>query len=64
MRERDPRDNTYEEGTRITAKENPNLQLIITKYSQRIYYCAAVNDTTGKMYAYFERNLIPPTQAE
>jgi hypothetical protein len=63
MRDRDPRDNVYEEGTRITAKENPSLQLIITKYSQRIYYCAALDDMDGKMYAYFERNLIPPTKS-
>jgi hypothetical protein len=64
MRDRDPRDNVYEEGTRITAKENPNLQLVITKYSQRIYYCAAVDDMAGKLYAYFEGNLIPPMKAK
>ena len=64
MRDQNLRDNIYEEGTQIRAKENPDLQLVITKYSQRIYYCTAVDDMPSKMYAYFEANLIPPTKVK
>jgi hypothetical protein len=53
-------DNIYAEGTIITAKQNPTLQLKITKYYQRIYYCSAVGDETRKQLVYFERELIPP----
>lgn len=60
MRDRNQMDNLYEEGTIITAKENPELKLIITKYSQRIYHCRAVDDPEGRAFAYFERNLIAP----
>lgn len=64
MRDQDLRDNIYKEGTQLTAKENPERQLVITKYSQRIYYCTAVDDMTGKMYAYFEGNFIPPAEVK
>ena len=60
MRDRNQMDNLYKEGTIITAKENPELKLIITKYCQRIYHCRAVGDPEGKAFAYFERNLIAP----
>jgi hypothetical protein len=60
MRDRNQRDNIYQEGTFITAKENPELKLVITKYSQRIYYCTDVADESRR-FAYFERNLIAPT---
>jgi hypothetical protein len=60
MKDRNKMDNLYEEGTIICAKENPTLKLVITKYSQRIYYCTVPGDTTGRRFAYFESNLIPP----
>jgi hypothetical protein len=60
MRDRNQKDNVYEEGSFITAKENPALKLIITKYSQRIYYCRAAEDREGRQFAYFESNLIAP----
>jgi hypothetical protein len=53
-------DNIYAEGTLITAKENPSLQLKIFKYYQRIYYCSIVGDEKRKQLAYFERELIAP----
>ncbi len=53
-------DNVYEEGTVITAKVDPNLRLIITRYYQRIYYCAVEGEPDRKKLAYFERELIPP----
>jgi hypothetical protein len=52
-------DNLYPEGTRVTAKVNPALQLTIVKYMQRIYYCAVVGDEQSKQLAYFERELTP-----
>jgi hypothetical protein len=53
-------DNIYPEGAIITAKENPSLKLTITKYYQRIYYCAVVGDESRKQLVYFERELMPP----
>jgi len=55
-------DNLYEEGSIITAKENPDLKLVITKYCQRIYHCRPVGEPDGRAFAYFERNLIAPVQ--
>ena len=55
-------DNIYPEGILITAKENPSLQLKIINYKQRIYYCAVVGDEERKQLAYFERELIPPSE--
>ena len=63
MRDKNKRDNFYQEGTIITAKENPDLKLVITKYCQRIYYCA-IEGETGQQFAYFEHNLIAPTKAK
>jgi hypothetical protein len=54
------KDNIYPEGTVITAKQNPSLQLTIAKYNQRIYYCSIIGDEGAKQLAYFERELIPP----
>ena len=51
-------DNIYPEGTIITAKRDPSLQLKIVKYYQRIYYCAVVGDESSKQRVYFERELI------
>jgi hypothetical protein len=53
-------DNIYPEGTPITAKVDPSLKLIITKYYQRIYYCNVVDQPEKKQLAYFERELIAP----
>ncbi len=53
-------DNKYPEGTRITAKANPTLPLVIIRYYQRIYYCAVINNPAHKHFAYFERELTPP----
>jgi hypothetical protein len=52
-------DNIYPEGTLVTAKIHPSLQLVIIKYLQRIYYCAPVDDKQGKQQAYFEREILP-----
>lgn len=53
-------DNIYPEGTLITAKENPALQLKIMKYKQRIYYCVAAGHEDQKQLVYFEHELISP----
>lgn len=53
-------DNLYPEGTVISAKVNPSLQLVITSYRQRIYYCSAVDHPEQKGFAYFERELVRP----
>ena len=59
MRDRNPKDNIYQVGTFITAKENPGLMLVITKYCQRVYYCSSIIDDTRR-FAYFENNLMAP----
>jgi len=53
-------DNLYKEGSIITAKENPALDLIITRYYQRIYYCDVLGKPGKKQLVYFERELNPP----
>lgn len=53
-------DNIYPEGTLLTAKADPSLQLRVEKYYQRIYYCAVVGDEDKKQLAYFERELAAP----
>lgn len=57
-------DNIYPEGTLITAKKDPSLQLKIVKYIQRIYYCDVVGDETRQQLAFFERELIPPSNTD
>jgi hypothetical protein len=57
-------DNIYKEGTFITAKSNSECKLVIHRYIGRIYYCKAVDDPTGKLLAYFERELIAPVNAK
>ncbi|HYC87056.1 MAG TPA: hypothetical protein VEB86_17605 [Chryseosolibacter sp.] len=54
-------DNIYQEGTLISAKENPSLALKIIAYKQRIYYCSVVGDEARKQLVYFERELISPS---
>ncbi|HYG04528.1 MAG TPA: hypothetical protein VD927_18905 [Chryseosolibacter sp.] len=60
MRYRTNSDNIYQEGTRITAKENPSLILTISNYYQRIYYCTVVAGKNNKTLPYFEHELISP----
>ena len=55
-------DNRYQEGTIISARVSPSVKLKITRYYQRIYYCALVSEPNHKQFAYFERELIPPLQ--
>jgi hypothetical protein len=57
-------DNIYKEGTFITAKVDSERKLIINRYLGRIYYCKAVNDPNGQLFAYFERELIAPATAK
>ena len=64
MRDEINNDNIYKEGTVICAKSDPDLKLVILKYHQRIYYCAAVDHPERNNFAYFERELIPPVKSE
>ena len=50
-------DNTYAEGTIVTAKANPALY-------QRIYYCAVVGDEARKLLVYFDRELMFPNSSK
>ena len=53
-------DNKYKDGTLIIAKSDPDRQLIIDRYLDRIYYCKLVSEPQGKLLAYYERELLPP----
>lgn len=53
-------DNIYAEGSFITAKKNPSVQMEIVAYKQRIYYCVIVGDKERKQLVFFERELVPP----
>ena len=64
MRYRPNFDNTFQEGTVITAKSDPGVKLVIMKYYQRIYYCSVVGDANHKPLTYFERELIPPSTSD
>lgn len=59
MLDRNNTDNIYPEGIMVTAKANPSVTLVITKYMQRIYYCSVAGEENGKQHAYFERELVP-----
>jgi len=53
-------DNIFPVGAFIAARTEPDTRLIIKSYNQRIYYCDAVGDESGKQKVYFERELIAP----
>ena len=57
-------DNTFKEGSIITAKSDPNRTLVIGRYIKRIYYCKPIDDPDGKTLVYFERELIAPVIAQ
>jgi hypothetical protein len=64
MRDEINNDNSYKEGTVVCAKSDPGLKLVILKYRQRIYYCAAVDHPERNHFVYFERELIPPLKSK
>jgi len=64
MRKEIKDDNLYQEGSVISAKVNPSLELMIMKYRQRIYYCSVVDHPELNNFAYFEKELIPPGEQQ
>jgi hypothetical protein len=57
-------DNIYPVGTRTRAWVNPEQELVIHKYYQRIYYCVIVAKPEHDHLAYFERELMPSVTKE
>lgn len=57
-------DNIYKVGAIITARVNPGLKLVITKYYKGAYYCSVVGDPTRRNMIYFERDLVPSITLE
>jgi hypothetical protein len=53
-------DNRYKQGTIISARIDPTIQLRILEYKERIYYCDRVDQLDKTILAYFERELLPP----
>lgn len=56
-------DNIYSVGTRVRAKADPKVDLIIDSYQQRIYYCLPVDQLTQRPAAYFENELVAPAKS-
>jgi len=54
----DDHDNIYPEGTIVRLKAAPSVYLMIRKYQQRIYFCAAPDDQLDKQMPYYERELL------
>jgi uncharacterized protein YodC (DUF2158 family) len=52
-------ENKFKEGEVVRAKVNPNQNLIVRRYVDRIYYCKIQEDLSHKELVYFERELIP-----
>ena len=51
-------DNKFREGTTISARNNPEVAMVIVKYYQRIYYCVVTGDGSKKQHAFFEHELL------
>jgi len=51
--------NKFKEGEVVRAKVNPNQNLIVRRYVDRIYYCQIQENPTHKELVYFERELLP-----
>jgi hypothetical protein len=61
MNENPNNDNKYPVGSLVYAKAFPEQKLFVDAYKQRIYYCGVVDHPEVKQFAYFERELLPPT---
>ena len=53
----------YKVGDVVYAKENPNLLLVVRRYTNKIYYCMIQDETVQKQLVYFERDLLAPDSA-
>jgi len=52
------KDNKYEAGDAVYAKEAPDVKLIVRRYLDRIYYCRFPEEPDRKELVYFERELV------
>ncbi|WP_319499440.1 hypothetical protein [uncultured Draconibacterium sp.] len=52
-------ENKFKEGEVVRAKVNPNQNLIVRRYLDRIYYCKIQEDPGHNDLVYFERELLP-----
>jgi len=52
-------ENKFKEGEVVRAKVNPNQNLIVRRYIDRIYYCKIQENPKHKDLAFFERELLP-----
>ena len=56
----DDKENIVKEGTIVCLKAQPDEKMLITKYQQRVYFCARMSAPSGKILPYFERELLKP----
>lgn len=52
-------ENKFKEGEVVRAKVNPNQNLIVRRYVDRIYYCKIQENPDHKDLVFFERELLP-----
>ncbi len=50
-------ENKFKEGETVFAKEKPELQLVVRRYVDKIYFCRVKENNKDKDLAYFEREL-------
>lgn len=50
-------ENKFAEGSAVHALEAPEIQLLVRRYVDRVYYCTVKNDPGHKDKIYFEREL-------
>ena len=52
-------ENKFKVGEVVRAKINPNQNLIVKRYVDRVYFCKIQENPTHKDLVYFERELLP-----
>lgn len=50
--------NKYKVGETIYDKATPDVELVVRRYTKRIYYCTVANNPTEKEIVLFEREII------
>ena len=52
-------ENKFKVGEVVRAKINPNQNLIVKRYVDRVYFCKIQENPTHKDLVYFEQELLP-----
>jgi hypothetical protein len=52
------RENKYAAGDKVYAKVDPNVELVVRRFVDRIYYCRFPHESDRKELVFFERELV------